>query len=108
MLRRMGRHRQLFYEGTFSVILQTGAFFQLGSGFTLDGQLIPVDLLVPTRLGEWRYVAKPLTVSRGSASVEWEEPRSLSSPPQATSVTVLPPEWPDPATQGVMLAKCSL
>lgn len=32
-----GRHGQLFYAGTFSVILQTGAFFQLGSGLTATG-----------------------------------------------------------------------
>lgn len=72
-----GRHGQLFYEGTFSVILQTGAFFQLGSGFTLDGQLIPVDLLVLTRLGLMEVCGQTTHCFKGSASVEWEEPRSL-------------------------------
>lgn len=92
-----GRHGQLFYAGTFSVILQTGAFFQLGSGLTLDGQLIPVDLVL-TRLGLMEVCGQTTHCFKGLARLEWEEPRSLelttASHISDGSAAALPPEWP--------------
>lgn len=92
------------------MILQTGAFFQFGSGLTLDGQLIPVDLLVLTRLGLMEVCGQTTHCFKGPASVEWEEPRSLelttTSHISDGSAAALPPEWPA-LLPGVMLAKCS-